>query len=218
MSFPSSVATPRRSKTGLRVIVASAAIVALLVAMALDTKVVRIGGGADVQPGTFSPAAYGQSEFPKIQAAIAAHAVAAPVLAAAVAKDPAAAAKQYGVGSGAGPEVPVSFTGVAGKEDSGVYDVKVDGVPDAVTIRLQTGPAIMGTDLRDGTGTISFGQFTNQIEYQNAGSALNKEMKKQVLSKLDTANLTGKTLSVVGVFQLTDPANWLVTPVKMDVR
>ena len=76
----------------------------------------------------------------------------------------------------------------------------------------------MGTDLRDGTGTISFGQFTNQIEYQNAGSALNKEMKKQVLSKVDTANLTGKTISVVGVFQLTDPSNWLVTPVKMNVK
>ncbi len=83
---------------------------------------------------------------------------------------------------------------------------------------MQTGPAIMGTDLRDGTGTIQFGQFTNQIDYQNAGSALNKEMKKQVLSKLDTADLTGKTVSVVGVFQLTDPAKWLVTPVSLEVK
>jgi len=218
MSSPPSIAAPRRSRTSLRLVVASAAAVALLVAMALDTKVVRIGGGADVQLGGFSPAAYGPSEFPKVQNAIAGHAVAAPVLAAAIAKDPAAAAKAYGVDSGVGPEMPVSFTGVAGKEDSGVYDVKVDGVPDTVTIRVQTGPAIMGTDLRDGTGTISFGQFTNQIEYQNAGSALNKEMKKEVLSKLDLANLAGKTLSVVGIFQLTDPTNWLVTPVKVDVR
>ncbi len=125
---------------------------------------------------------------------------------------------QYGVAAGVGPEMPVKFTGVAGKEDSGVYEVGVEGVPNTTTIRVQTGPAIMGTDLRDGTGTISFGQFTNQIEYQNAGSALNKEMKKQVLSKVDTGNLTGKTISVVGVFQLTDPANWLVTPVKMEVK
>ncbi len=83
---------------------------------------------------------------------------------------------------------------------------------------MQTGPAIMGTDLRDGTGTIQFGQFTNQIDYQNAGSALNKEMKKQVLSKLDTTDLKGKTVSVVGVFQLTDPAKWLVTPVSLEVK
>ena len=91
-------------------------------------------------------------------------------------------------------------------------------MPASLHVSVQTGPAISGTDLRDATGTISFGQFTNQIEYQNAGSALNKAMKKQVLSKLDAAGLTGKTISVTGVFQLTDPGNWLVTPVRLDVR
>ncbi len=92
-------------------------------------------------------------------------------------------------------------------------------MPDAVAIqvRVQTGPAIMGTDLRDATGTIAFGQFTNQIEYQNAGSALNKQMKNDVLSKVDTTNLTGKTVSVVGVFQLTDPTTgW--SPPSLEVK
>ena len=42
---------------------------------------------------------------------------------------------------------------------------------------MQTGPAINGTDLRDAPGEIKFGQFTNQIEYQNAGAALNNAMK-----------------------------------------
>ena len=117
-----------------------------------------------------------------------------------------------------GSEIPIAFTGVAGAEDSGVYDVAVEGVPSPTVIRVQTGPAIMGTDLRDATGTIKFGQFTNQIEYQNAGSALNKELKKQVLSKAVTGPLTGKTLAVVGVFQLTDSKIWLVTPVKLEVK
>jgi ABC-type branched-subunit amino acid transport system ATPase component len=58
---------------------------------------------------------------------------------------------------------------------------------------VQTGPAINGTDLRDATGTIEFGQFTNQIEYQDAGSAINNEMKKAVLAGLDPSALTGKT-------------------------
>ena len=83
---------------------------------------------------------------------------------------------------------------------------------------MQTGPAITGTDLRDATGKIAFGQFSNQIDYQNAGSALNKEMKLQVLSKIGTSNLTGKTISVVGVFELTDPNDWVVTPVKLTVQ
>lgn len=218
MSHAPAAAPPRRSKTVVRAAVAAALAVALILAMALDTKVVPTGASGAVAPGTFSPAAYGQSEFPKVRKAIQDRAVAAPVLAAAIAEDPAAAAKQYGVASGVGPEFPVSFTGVVGKGDSGNYDVKVDGVPEGVSISLQTGPAIMGTDLRDASGTISFGQFTNQIEYQNAGSALNKQMKKDVLSKLDTAAIGGKTVSVVGAFQLTDPTKWLVTPVDLVVK
>ena len=218
MSSPSIAATSRRTGPGIRLMVAAAAALVLVVAMAVSTKVVRIGSAASAVPGAFSPAAYGASEFPKVQSAFEAKAVDAAVLAAAIAKDKDAAASQYGVAAGVGPEMPVKFTGVAGKEDSGVYDVGVEGVPSTTTIRVQTGPAIMGTDLRDGTGTISFGQFTNQIEYQNAGSALNKEMKKQILSKLDPGNLTGKTISVIGVFQLTDPGTWLVTPVRMEVK
>ena len=112
----------------------------------------------------------------------------------------------------------VKFEGVAGDASSGVYDVKVPGVPEGLRIRVQTGPAINGTDLRDGAGTIAFGQFVNQIEYQNAGSALNKEMKKQVLSKIDNSALTGKTVVVVGVFQLINPKSWLVAPVLFEVK
>ena len=218
MSPSPSIAPSRRGKNGSRIAVASGAAGVLLIAMALDTKVVAIGGAGDAQPGVFSPAAYGAAEFPKVQAAVASRAVAAPVLAAALAKDPEAAAKRYGVPANGSPEFPVSFTGVAGQGDSGNYDVAVEGMPEGVAVKVQTGPAIMGTDLRDGAGTISFGQFTNQIEYQNAGSALNKEMKRQVLAKIDAGNLTGKTVSVVGVFQMTDPKSWLVTPVRLEAK
>jgi predicted lipoprotein len=207
-----------RAKSSVRLALASAAALILLAAMALDTKVVKIGSAADVQPNAFSPEAFGESEFPKIQAAVEGRAVSAETLAAAIAANKDAAGKQYGVPGGIGPEISVKFTGVAGPGKSGVYSVTVPGVPSTVVIRVQTGPAINGTDLRDATGTIAFGQFTNQIDYQNAGSALNKEMKKQVLSKIDNSNLTGKSLSVVGVFQLINPKSWLVTPVKLDVQ
>ena len=82
---------------------------------------------------------------------------------------------------------------------------------------MQTGPAINGTEVRDATGTISFGAFTNQIEYQDAGAALNDQIKAQVLAKLDREKLPGKTIEVVGVFQLINPANWMVTPVRLKV-
>ncbi|SAL36370.1 hypothetical protein AWB69_03470 [Caballeronia udeis] len=209
----------RRSRRSVHIAIEVVLLVILIVAMALSTKVVKIGSAGDTQVKTFDPAAYGESQFPKTQAAIEGRAVSADTLAAAIAKDQDAAGKQYGVaGGGIGPEISVKFTGVAGSEDAGIYTVKVPNVPDSVIIRVQTGPAINGTDLRDATGTISFEQFTNQIDYQNAGYAINTAMKKAVLSKVDTAKLTGKTISVVGVFQLINPNGWLVTPVKLDVK
>ncbi len=186
--------------------------------MALDTTIVRIGSEADVRDDVFSAEAYGRAEFPRIQTAIAENAVEAPTLAAAIAEDKAAAAEQYGTPGGVGPIFPVSFSGVVGEGRSGIFPVAVEDIPEELLIRVQTGPAINGTELRDATGTIEFGQFTNQIEYQDAGSALNAEMKAAILSGLDRDALTGKTVDVVGVFQLINPKSWLVTPVRLEVR
>lgn len=198
------------------VIVAVAA--AMIVAMALDTEIVVIGSAEDMQDEGFQAGAFGQAEFPGIRDFVIENAVLAPTLAKAVLEDQSAAGAKYGVGDSFGPVVPVTFTGVAGEGKSGIYEIDVAGVPDEVTIRVQTGPAITGTDLRDATGEIEFGQFTNQIEYQDAGAAINDAMKKEVLADLDTASLTGKTVEVTGVFKLINPKNWFVTPVEMSVQ
>lgn len=209
----------RRPTRGARLAVEAAALLALLVAMALSVHVVKIGSSVDSQSQVFEPQAYGKAQFPKTRAAIEHRAVNADTLAAAIAKDADAAGKQYGVaGDGAGPEMAVKFTGVVGKEESGVYEVKVPNLPDSLAIRVQTGPAINGTDLRDATGDIDFGRFTNQIDYQNAGYAINEAMKHEILSKIDTTRLTGKTISVIGAFQLVNPNGWLVTPVSLEVK
>ncbi len=199
-------------------LLSAGAILVLVVAIAADTRVVRIGAPGAAPSGVFSPASFGQAEFPKVQADVQGRAVDAATLAQAIGRDQAAAEKQYGVAAIGGAEFSVKFTGRAGNQDSGVYDVEVAGLGSSPHITVQTGPAIMGTDLRDATGKIGFGQFTNQIVYQNAGSALNAAMKQQVLAKVDAGKLTGRTISVVGVFQLSDPDTWLVTPVRLDVR
>ena len=112
----------------------------------------------------------------------------------------------------------MKFTGIVTDRKANYNAIQIDGLPSDVTVRVQTGPALNGTDLRDATGTIAFGQFTNQIEYQNAGSAINNEVKKNLLSAIDPDKLAGKSLSVVGVFQLINPKSWLVTPVKLEVK
>lgn len=211
-------ATKKKLTPAARRSIALVLVLIVLVAMGLGTKVAKIGAAADGESGAFSPEHFGQTEFPKVQTAVVARAVDAPTLATAIAKDQAAAVKSYGVEAGTGPEMSVKFTGTVGDGQSGIYHVAVDGVPGTVSIRVQTGPAINGTDLRDATGKITFGQFVNQIEYQNAASAVNNEMKKQVLAKIDTTRLTGKKIAVVGVFELINPNNWLVTPVTLSVQ
>jgi predicted lipoprotein len=209
-----------RSRFSPRAALLGGAAFVLLAAMVLDTRVVRNGAQTGVAAGTFSAGTYGSETFPKVRDAVVAKAVDAATLADALAKDSDAAEKQYAVMSVSGPEYPVRFTGVAGAkdDDTGAVPVKIDGLPPALHVSVQTGPAIMGTDLRDGSGLVKFGQFDNQIDYQNAGSALNNAMKQAVLSKLGDASLSGKTVDVVGVFQPTDPNEWVVTPVRIDVK
>lgn len=195
-----------------------AALVVLVGAMALDTTIVTIGSESDVRVKKFSPETFGAEQFPVIKASIESRAADAVEIATAIAADKKAAGEKYGVKTSTGPVIPVTLTGVVGERKSNYNVVAVEGLPAEVVVRVQTGPALNGTDLRDATGTIEFGQFTNQIEYQDAGSAINNEVKKQVLAGLDPAALTGKTVTVVGVFRLVNPKNWIVTPVRLDVK
>lgn len=206
------------SKSLLRILFLPAIVLILLVAIALDTTVVRIGSEEDVRAAEFSPEAFGEAEFPRIQAAIETDAVDAVTLLEAINEDRDAATERYGEPGSVGPVFPVYFTGVVGEGRSGVFPVTVEGIPEDLLIRVQFGPAINGTEVRDATGTIAFGDFTNQIEYQDAGTALNNQVKALVFANLDRDNLTGKTVSVVGVFRLVNPASWFVTPVRLEIE
>ncbi|OBQ92534.1 MULTISPECIES: DUF2291 domain-containing protein [unclassified Mesorhizobium] len=210
---PKAPAAPRRN-----LIVAVGLGVVVLAAIALDTKVVQIGSSADVSQEAFSPDRFGEKEFPRIKAFVVEHAVNAATFGPAVMADKNAAAKQYGTASSTGAIIPVRLTAVAGEAKSGVYELKADGVPADIHVRVQAGPAINGTDLRDATGDIVFGKFKNQIEFQDAGSGINRAMKKATLDAIDTASLSGKTLEIFGVFRLINPKNWLITPVKVTVK
>lgn len=215
MSTATTGTSSRKSFSTRKVVLIAIGLV-VLIAMGLNTKVVTKGTGP-AGPKQFSQSAYGEKEFPKVRTKISERAAPASQLAAELSKDKSAAVNKYGVANPIGPIMSVKFTGVVGKGDSGVFNVKVKGLPENLSIRLQTGPAIIGTTLRDGAGGIKFGDFENQIQYQNAAAGINNAMKKQVLSGLDRDHLTGKTVHVVGAFQLINPNSWMVTPVKLEV-
>lgn len=212
------VAKSRGLSTGAKRGIWVGVVVLVALGIVFGTKVVSSDDPLAQGAVKFDPATYGAENFPKVQSDVIDQAADAQTLAAAIAADPDAAAKEYAVQSSGGPVYSVSFTGVVGEGQSGIYEVAVDGVPGDLLIRVQTGPAINGTDLRDATGKIEFGQFTNQIDYQNAAAALNDELKKSVLADVDTTDLTGKTITVTGAFTLVNPAAWLITPVELSVQ
>lgn len=213
------IAAPKAPTSSRKSLYLSGAIaLAVVAAIGLNTTVVRIGSEADVRQQVFSPDAFGEAEFPRIKSFVTEKALDAATIAPEVLSDKVAAGKKYGTVSSTGAIMMVRVTGVLGESKAGNYDLAVDGMPADIKVRVQTGPAINGTDLRDAPSDIEFGAFKNQIEYQDAGSGINRAMKKAVLDGIDTTSLTGKTVEVVGTFRLGNPKNWLITPVSVVVK
>lgn len=212
---PASRPIPTKKHTG-RWVAIILTVLALILVVA-GTKVVPDGEEAAAGSEEFDRETFGAEHFPAIQEQITEQATEAPALAEAIVADPEAAAAEHGVEAAGNTVYSTTFTGTVEGGESGIYDVAIDGMPEDVTVRLQTGPAINGTELRDATGTLDFGQFTNQIEFQDAGAALNDEMKAQVLDPIDTDSLDGSTVTVTGAFTAINPQGWLVTPVSMEV-
>ena len=145
----------------------------------------RRGDHAGGRPA-FDPQQYGEETYPKAVSTLEENAQPLPELVAALAKDADAAGEQYGNRAGNSPYAfPVTVEGVAGKAKDGTLPVKVKGVPKDVTVSVQVGPALQGTAIRDAVGFIEFGQFVNQVEYADAATALNNQVKAQVLEDLD---------------------------------
>ncbi|MGI5290049.1 DUF2291 family protein [Nonomuraea polychroma] len=195
--------------------IAAAAVAVLVVLMAVDTEYRTAETAAAAAPKKFDPAAFGAQNYQtKVVPAIQAAAVDLPALLKAVADDKDAAGQKYGKRQGTGPYTfAVKATGKAGQAKSGLLPVTVKGLPDDTRVSLQIGPAINGTALRDAARFITFGQFTNQVEYADAATALNNEMRDKLLTGLDVAALDGKEISFAGAFTLLTPQTVTITPV-----
>jgi predicted lipoprotein len=145
-------------------------------------------------------------------------------VAAAIAEDPEAAGKQYGhqAGSGSPYSFMVKGSGTVTKVDTSVptgpMTVEVPqagGKPLAVTIA--TGPVIAGTAVRDAVGFISFGDFTNQIQYADVANQINNKVKTDVIAKVDLAAATGKKVTFYGAFAALAGDRIFVVPTELVV-
>lgn len=94
-------------------------------------------------------------------------------------------------------------------------DADSDGKADA---RVQIGPAMRGTALRDSLDYIQFNDFTNQIDFAQFGKAFNIHADRTVLSKLPREALEGRSVRVVGAYAMGSGQDLpLVTPAEAEI-
>ena len=192
----------------------------VLVAAVLSTKVVTIEDAEAAESvGRFDPVEYADARFdseivPQIQT----EAVDLPTLLGDLENGADEAEFGQTPGAGSAYSFPVEFTGVAGAPNGSILPVTVEGVPAGVTVQVQIGPAINGTALRDVTGTVSFNEFTNQLEFQEVATEFNNRVRADALSGVDPAQLEGKTVHVVGAYTRVNPALVSVVPIVFEVE
>ncbi|MCU1407593.1 MAG: hypothetical protein JWQ43_3896 [Glaciihabitans sp.] len=195
-------------------------IVAVVVAAAMSTKVLSIDDAtAASTEGQFDPAEYAAEHYEAdIAPAIEDNAIDLVSLLSDLNAGADEASLGHSAGSASAYSFPVSFTAVAGAPVGAILPVTVEGVPAETTVQLQIGPAVNGTAIRDVTGTVDFGDFTNQLEFQQVATEFNTIVKDTVLTGIDPATIEGKTLTVVGAFTRVNPALVSVVPVSVEVN
>ncbi|MGW2292231.1 DUF2291 family protein [Streptomyces phaeochromogenes] len=203
-----------------RLTLARGSLIALVLVFAAIAATTTYRSGTEAKTGgkpTFDPARYATSTYePRVVPAIKKNAVDIATLHKAIAADTEAAGKQYGHRAGTGPySYAATLTGTAGAVQNGLLQVTVSGL-DKARVSVQVGPAINGTALRDAAGFITFGQFTNQVEYADAATALNTEMKDKVLKAFDPAAVRGKKITVIGAMTPLTADVLTLTPVSIE--
>ncbi len=215
----SSTDTPRK-RLPIKRLIALALGVLLVAAMFANTKFLSADENSAAAGEQFSAEEYAEENYESAIAAwIQENAVPAEELHAAISEDVDAAGEQYGNRAGASAwAFPVTFSGVAGEVNpsNGQLPVTIEGLPEDLRVIVQMGPPVNGSALRDVTGEIEFGMFTNQIEYQSVAVQLNNRVKELVLADIDAAALNGQNINVTGAFSYGNPEAWIVTPVEIN--
>ncbi len=83
---------------------------------------------------------------------------------------------------------------------------------------VQIGPAMRGTAIRDALDFVSFGDFTNQIDFARFGKALNTYVNRNTLENLPREDLIGRKTTLIGAYALDASGQPpLVTPVEITI-
>lgn len=203
------------------------AALALIIAIAATTTVLPTGQELPQDPNATGapqgkgadPVAWADENYDAAVAAIEEKAVEWPTLIAAIVADPDAAGAQYGQREEGAKDFSyaTTITGTLAEGEFGQLAIEADGTPDGVAVGFQVGPAINGAAFRDASGLATFGLFTNQTDYQKAGTELNNKIKENVLADFDADAAVGQKYTIIGAFTW-DPSKGqaVLTPISIE--
>ncbi|MEK1932132.1 MAG: DUF2291 family protein [Pararhizobium sp.] len=103
------------------------------------------------------------------------------------------------------------------KSRAAYLDTDVDGDGKA-DVRVQIGPVIKGTAIRDSLDFVNFNEFKNQIQWAEFGKAFNIHVNGLTLEKLPREGLEGEHVEALGAYPLPSagqPA--LLTPATITI-
>jgi predicted lipoprotein len=209
-----------RSSLVTKRVVPAAALAALLLVVVLDTNYLTPREVAKLNPPPFNAESYGRQTFPKIAARVKRDATDVTKLAPAIDRGLPAAGKRYGKNLGSGNfSFAMKATGAVTKVDADFILLKVPGVPDGTEVRIPLGgAALSGAPVRDCTGTITYGDFADQTDYQSSANQFKLRMQKDVLAKLEKKGLRGKRVTVEGGWNSGGPPrSYIIQPTSIAV-
>jgi predicted lipoprotein len=185
-------------------IIGAAVIVALLVAMILNTKFLTPEELAAALPKPFNPQETAKGLYDKAKAELPGSAAELGEVIPAIQDDPEAAAAKYkAVAPNESTLVfPVKTTATVATATEESLRLTVEGVRSATPVLVPLGTAVNGTVIRDVTG-FKFADAPGQTEYQYVGDELKKLMQAEISAKIDDPKaLEGKEVSLVGAISV----------------
>ncbi|MTI61501.1 MAG: DUF2291 domain-containing protein [Firmicutes bacterium] len=133
-----------------------------------------------------------------------------------------AAGEKYGIKEAAGKPWKFIVKGkgkvlsVNTESRNGTIDVDIEPYDGKKDLKIQIGPVIRGSSIRDSLNYISFNNFGNQIEYAKFSTEINNKINKEFLQNINFEELEGSVIDFQGVF-VVQSSEIVLTPVKIEV-
>jgi predicted lipoprotein len=194
-------------------------VIAVGAAMVWDTTFLDPEAAIVVGVAEFSPEEFAEVTFPQLTELYAETAVDVAEVGAALREDPDNAGERFGIDVGSGRfGYALEARGEAVEVDEDFITIAIDDNPDLV-VRVPLTTAINGSPIRDASGTIAFGDFRDQTEFQEVANQFRRLMIRDVIDPLDLTAIEGQQVRVVGAWlQGGPPDTFLIQPVLVEVN